>query len=398
VGNDTDPYNVFATYEYNDDGSFMGYPRVFKGDDLLNENLKAETTRTLEAGLDLSFFQGRVDLAATYFDNTTFDQIMPLQVSQATGYASMFINAGEMQNKGVEISLGVVPVRTNDFEWRLQGNFTRVRNEVVALYGDLKSLNIADGRAPFGGVYLRASIGDSYPQMWGLDYVKDDDGNRVVDDNGYWAYNPNLTPIGSVMPDFTMGIRNALSWRGFNLDFLIDIRRGGYFYSVSHMWGMYSGMLEETAAVNDKGGEVRDPVDQGGGIKLDGVTGDITWNDDGTYTVSNTAPNETYVSGAGWAHRHYHGYRMPSAQSVFEANYVKLRELTLGYSFPAALFNGTIKQLRLTAYGRNLFTWGLDQQGFDPEMTSNGSGNVQGIDGGLQPMFRTYGLSLKLNF
>lgn len=195
-----------------------------------------------------------------------------------------------------------------------------------------------------------------------------------------------------------MGIRNSFSWKGFDLGFLIDIRKGGYFYSITHMWASYSGMLEETAAVNDKGGEIRDPVDEGGGIKLDGVTGDVTWNDDGTYSVSNTAPNETYVSGAGWAHRHYHGYGMPSAQSVFKADYVKLRELTLGWTMPSQWFGGTIKAMRFSLYGRNLLTWNLDQQGFDPEMTSNGSGNIQGLDGGLQPMFRTFGANLKINF
>jgi len=396
VGNDTNPYNVFATYAYNADGAFGGYPRVFKDDDLLNESLKAETTRSLEVGLDMSFFQARVDLAATYFDNTTFDQIMPLQVSQATGYASQFINAGEMSNSGIELSLGVVPVRTNDFQWYLQANFTKVNNQVVDLYEDLESLDIQ--RAPFGGVFLRASKGDTYGQLWGTDYLYDDNGNKVVGDNGYWEHNPDLTPLGSVLPDFTMGIRNALTWKGFNLDFLIDIRRGGYFYSITHMWGMYSGMLEETAAVNDQGNEIRDPVDQGGGIKLDGVTGDVTWNDDGTYTVTNTAPNDTYVSAIGWSARHYHGYGMPSAQSVFKSDYIKLREVTFGYTFPVAMFGGVVKQLRLSAYGRNLATWGLDQQGFDPEMTANGSGNIQGLDGGLQPMFRSFGLNLKLNF
>ena len=396
VGNDTDPYNVYAAYEYNPDGSFMGTPRVRRGDELLNENLRAETTRSLEAGLDLVFFNNRIDLAATYFDNTTFDQIMPLQVSQATGYESQFINAGEMQNKGIELALGVVPVRSNDFEWYIQGNFTKVNNTVVELYGDLQSLDI--DWPPFSGVFLRASVGDTYGMLWGHDYIFDDDGNKVVGSNGYWEQTPDLVPIGSVLPDFTLGIRNTLTWKGLDFSFLIDIRQGGYFYSVSHMWGMYSGMLEATAAVNDQGNEIRDPVSEGGGIKLDAVTGDITWNDDGTYTVANTAPNETYVSGIGWSARHYHGYGMPSAQSIFKADYVKLREATLGYSLPSGLFNGFIQGLRISVYGRNLLTFNLDEPGFDVEMTTNGSSNTQGLDGGLQPLFRTFGASLKVNF
>jgi hypothetical protein len=119
---------------------------------------------------------------------------------------------------------------------------------------------------------------------------------------------------------------------------------------------------------------------------------------DGTYTVTNTAPNENYVSGRGWAARFYDGYGTPSAQNVFKADYVKLREVTLGYTFRRPLFNATVKQLRVSAYGRNLATWGLDKPGFDPEMTVSGSGNIQGMEGGLQPSFRAFGMNLTLNF
>ncbi len=396
VGNDTNPYNVFATYTYNASGAFGGTPRLFKPDGLLNENLRAETTRSLEAGVDLRMFQDRVDVSATYFNNTTFDQIMPLQVSQATGYASQYINAGEMLNKGIEASVGLVPVRTPDFQWSFRINYTKVQNEVVELYDDLESLDIQ--RAPFGGVFLRASVGDTYGMIWGHDFIYDDDGNKVVNASGYYEQTPNLVPIGSVLPDYTMGIRNTINYKGFDLSFLIDIRKGGYFYSLTHMWGMYSGMMGETAGLNDMGNEKRDPVADGGGVKIDGVTGDITWNDDGTYAVSNTAPNETYVPTSTWAAYHYHGFGFPSAQSVFEASYIKLRELTIGYSLNSNVFNGYIKGARIALYGRNLFTWGLSKPGFDPEMTANGSGNIQGLDGGLQPIFRTMGVNLKLNF
>ena len=156
-------------------------------------------------------------------------------------------------------------------------------------------------------------------------------------------------------------------------------------------------MMEETAGVNDKGNEIRDPVSEGGGIRLDAVTGDVTFNEDGTYTVTNTAPNETYVSGIGWSARHYHGFGFPSAQSVFDADYIKLRELTIGYTLPTNII-GPLKTVRISLYGRNLLTFGLDKEGFDPEMTVNGSGNTQGIDGGLFPSSRTFGLNLKLGF
>jgi hypothetical protein len=271
-----------------------------------------------------------------------------------------------------------------------------VNNTLEELYGDLKSLDI--GRDAFGGAYVRASLGDTYGMMWGYDYVFDDEGNKVIDSDGFYMRTPNMVPIGSVLPDFTMGIRNTLSWRGLDFSFLFDIRQGGKFFSLSHMWGMYSGMLAESAQVNDKGNEVRDPVEEGGGIKLDGVTGDVTFNDDDTYTVTNTAPNETYLDGSYFGWFHYYGYGTPSATSIFNGDYIKLREATIGYNLPAQWLGGFIKGIRISAYGRNLLTFNLDKPGFDPEMTANGSGNIQGLEGGLQPLFRTMGLNLKINF
>ncbi|MGF1585367.1 MAG: SusC/RagA family TonB-linked outer membrane protein [Bacteroidales bacterium] len=396
VGNDTDPYRVISIYNYNASGPFGTSPRLSVATSMANPDLKAETTTTTEFGLDLIAFQNRADLSVTWFNKATTDLIMPLQTSRATGYMSKIINAGNLTSKGWEISLGLTPVQTNDFTWRIRSNYTMSKMVVEELFGDIQTLDIAT--APFGGVTLRASVGDTYGQLWGYDYIYDDSGNRVVAANGYWMRTPSLVPLGSVYPDFNLGISNNFTYKDFDLGFLIDIQQGGVFYSLTHQWGMYSGMFPETAAVNDKGNEIRDAVADGGGIKLDGVTGTVAFNDDGTYTVTNTAPVENYISGRGYAARYYYGYGTPSAQSVFKADYMKLREVTLGYTFRRPLFNATVKQIRVSAYGRNLATWGLDKPGFDPEMTVGGSGNIQGMEGGLQPSFRAFGMNLTLNF
>ncbi|MDY0200364.1 MAG: SusC/RagA family TonB-linked outer membrane protein [Tenuifilaceae bacterium] len=395
VGNDTDPYRIDPVYNYNGDGSFGTSPRLSVGTTMSNPDLKSETTTTTEFGLDLVAFQNRVDLSVTYFNKLTTDLIISLQTSRTTGYASKAINAGALSSKGWEISLGVIPVQTKDFQWQIRGNFTKSKMVVEELYGEIKTLDIAN--ATFRGVTLRASLGDEYGQLWGYDFVYDDEGNKVVDGDGYWLRTP-LTPLGSVYPSFNLGIANNFTYKNIDLGILLDIQQGGKFYSLTHMWAMYSGMLEETAGVNDKGNEMRDPVSAGGGVLNVGVQGDVAFNPDGTYTVTNTTPNTTYMEGADWAQAHYHAYGTPSAQSVFDADYIKLREVSLGYTFNKPLFNNAIKSVRLAAYGRNLATWGLDQPGFDPEMTVNGSGNIQGMEGGLQPLFRTFGFNLKLQF
>lgn len=385
VGNDTDPYEIYSTYTYREEGSFMGTPMLYMGADLANADLKSELIATSEIGLEMSFFLDRVRFNATYFNKSTTDQILPLEVSKATGYETKIINAGELVSKGLEFTLGLVPVRTDDFEWEIMTNLTSTEMTVESLVDGLDAIDII--RAPFGGVYLRASVGDEYGQLWGYDFIYDDDGNKVVDENGYYQSTSSLVPLGSIYPDYNLGINNSFSYKNFDLSFLIDIQKGGKFYSVTHMWGMYSGMLEETVENN-----IRED-----GLIVDGVQGTVIYNDDGSYTVSDISENDVVVSAAAYSSRFYHAYGTPSAQSVFDADYIKLRNFSLGYTFDKSQLNSSVfKSVRVSVYGRNMFTWGLDQKGFDPEMTVMGSGNIQGIDGGLQPSSRTYGFKLNV--
>jgi outer membrane receptor protein involved in Fe transport len=361
----------------------------------LNTNLKSEETTSYEVGLDMNFMKNRFGFDVTYFKNVTKDQIIPLEVSKGSGYASKYINAGEMENKGVEISLRATPVQSNDFTWNFNVNYSKVDNELTELYNEIDAIDIQ--RAPFSGVYLRASVGDTYGMLWGTDFIYDDAGNKVVGSNGHYLATNDLVPLGSVLPDYNIGIRNNFTYKNFDLSFLVDIQKGGKWFSLTHMWGMYSGMLESTAQVNDKGVNVREPIANDGGINLGGVTGTVTYDADGNYTVTNTAPNEKYVSAAGWAARHYHGYGTPSAQNVFNADYIKLREVTLGYTFPKTKI-GPLRSLRVSLYGKNLWVGGLDKDGFDPETSVGGSGNIQGIEGGFIPNTRSYGFNLQFGF
>ncbi|MGJ8736538.1 SusC/RagA family TonB-linked outer membrane protein [Zobellia laminariae] len=383
VGNDADPYKVISTLTL--DTPFNGEGRVTVPNTLLNAELKNETTRTWELGAELSFLKNRVNLDVTYYNNSTIDQIIPVDLSYGTGYGAQWINAGEMTNKGIEVQIGLKPIKTENFSWEIDVNYAKNENELVSLREGLESINLTS--APFQ-VQLLATVGQPYGTIMGSDFIYDDAGNKVIDaGTGMYAATQDLVPLGSVQPDYTAGIRNSLNYKNIDLTFLVEMSKGGQYFSTSHMWGMYSGMLEETAANN-----IRED-----GIVLNGVTGTITYDDNGNYTVTDTAENTTNISGQDYGNMHYGGFGTPDAQNVFDSDFFKLRELALGYTFKND-FLKIFDSARISVFGRNMFTWGLDYDGIDPETVSTGSGNIQGLEGGLQPSTRSYGMNLKLSF
>lgn len=328
----------------------------------------------------MSLFRDRVGFDVTYYDQSSYDLLMPVQLSASTGYVSTVENAAEMRNKGIEAIVYATPVQTTDFSWRLTWNFAKNNNTVEKLMEGVDALRLTN--APFRA-QLWAVEGMEYGQIRGTDYVYDDAGNRVITAGGAYAATP-ITDLGSVLPDYNMGLRNTFTYKNLSLTFLIDMQKGGKYFSTSNMWGMYSGMLEETVANG-----IRE-----NGIVLDGVTGTVTYNEDGSYSVTNTAPNTTNISAMAYGSQFYTG---PVAQNVFDADYFKLRDLILSYSLPEA-FRGPFRAVDISVFGRNLLTWGLDNDNFDPEMATAGSGNIQGLEGGSLPPTRTYGMNLKLQF
>lgn len=381
VGNDTDPYRAVNTLTIDD--PFNGTGRVTVPSTSLNPELKSETTTTWEVGSELSFFKNRLNLDVTYYQNETTDQIIPIDLSFGSGYGGKYVNAGKMTNKGIEVALGITPVRTDNFKWQIDGTFAKNESELVELVDGLNSILLTN--APFQA-QLAAYVGKAYGQIMGTDFIYDSEGNKVVD-GGVYAATRDIVPIGSTLPDYTAGLRNSFQYKNIDLSFLLGISKGGKYFSTSHMWGMYTGMLEETVANN-----IRED-----GIILDGVNGTVTYNDDGSYTVTDTSANETVISAQTYGNAHYGGLGTPDAQNIFDADYIKLRELTLGYTFSNKIFD-FFESARISFFGRNLFIWGLDYDGIDPETVSTGSGNIQGLEGGLQPSTRSYGMNVQLSF
>ncbi|MBP1675538.1 MAG: SusC/RagA family [Bacteroidetes bacterium] len=376
VGNDTDPYQLYKVYEAVT--AINGNIAYNLPSQLNNLNLKPEITTSIETGLQVQLFKNLIGLDFTYYNNTSRNQIISLPTSDAFGYTSKLINAGEINNHGVEITLNANPVKTKNFDWNLTANFSKNTNKIIELSDAVSRLDLSTTL-----VTLSAQEGESYGQLYGYDFVYADNGRKVVGSDGLYLRTQQLVPLGSVLPDFLWSFQNQLRYKNFRLGFLIDSRVGGKFFSQTYKVAMYSGILPETAANG-----IRET-----GVVVDGVTGDVTFNADGTYTVSNTAENTKNVTAQAWARNHYSG---PTTFDIFSSTFIKLRELTLGYDFKLPK-NNAIESINASVYARNLFYLYRASKTIDPELT-NSSGNVQGVEGGNVPTPVTYGINLSFKF
>ena len=347
-----------------------------------NPDLKPERTKSYEVGLEASFLKSRIGFDFTYYNAKTVDQILPLPISRATGYNSKFVNAGTIENKGVELSVYGSPIRTQDLSWTINLNWTRNRNKVTELIGETDNLLLASFQ---GGVSINATLGQPYGTIRGSNFVYTN-GQKTVDPvtGRYLISETSNEVIGNANPDWIGGIQNTVRYKNLALSFLIDVRQGGDVWSLDLSYGLATGLYPETAGLNDQGKPLRGVAADGGGIIREGVTPD---------GKPNTLRVNTTNYGA-------FGYRYsPNAAFVYDASYVKLRDVTLTYSLP----NKTIEKLApfkgidLSLIGRNLWIIHKNLPYADPEDTMS-SGNVQGYQGGSYPSVRTIGFNIKFRF
>ena len=366
IAGGSDPY-IRSTYA-SIDIPFTGSPIYSMPSTANNPLIKPELKTTKEIGLEASFFKNRFGFDVTLYDVKSNDLIIPLPIDPANGYGFKRINAGEMRNKGIEAMVNITPVKNSNLTWDMSWNFTKNKNELVELQGDLQNYILTN--APFR-VQLAAQVGYAYGQILGTDFVYDANGNKIVNANGRYQASA-IKPLGSILPDYNMGLRNTLRYKNLSLSFLFDMQEGGKYFSTSHMWGMYSGMLEETALGGNREAGVILP-----GVKADG------------------SPNDVVLDAADWGGSFY---STVDAQNVFDASYIKLRDVTIGYDLPKSIIGNYLQGVRVSVFGRNLATWNLAWDGVDPENTAYGSGNIQGLEGGSLPSTRTFGFNVNFKF
>jgi hypothetical protein len=302
----------------------------------------------------------------------------------------MWVNGGQIENKGFEVTLLTTPVQSKNFRWDLNVNWWQNRNKVIELFEGVDNLLIYSA----WDVSINATVGQPYGTIQGTDFVytdsngnitDKDNGKKTVDENGYYLRTASDTVIGNIEPDWKMGIPTTLSWKGLSLYFLVDIQKGGEIYSINNKYGEATGLYENTAGNNDRGVEMRLPVEEGGGYLFP-----ETVNEDGS-------PNTTYVPAYRWGRAFYYN-NSPTARYVYDASYVKLRELSLSYSLPKkTIENSILNEVRFALTGRNLWIIHKNTPNIDPE-ASLGSGNQQGIETGSYPAMRSFGFNVTLGF
>ncbi len=378
VGNDApifsvnDVYAVVPPFGSNPQSSVTGTKN--------NPDLKPERTNSVEVGLEMAFFKNRLGFDISYYNAETVDQIVPVVVSTSTGYNSQFLNAGTIENKGVELTVFGTPVQSQDFSWNVTLNWSRNRNSVVELFQGAENLILADFQ---GGISLNATVGQPYVTIRGSNFIFTG-GQKTVGANGrYLTSTTSNEVIGNPNPDWIGGINNTFKYKNFSLSFLIDTRQGGEVFSLDMYYGLATGLYPETAGNNDLGNPSRATLTQGGGVIMPGVTADGKTN---TIRVTNNYGTYGYA-------------RNPAAAFVYDASFIKLREVVLTYALPKATMSrlAPFKAIEFSLIGRNL--WIIDKKVpyADPEETIS-SGNLQGYQSGAYPTTKLLTFNLRLRF
>ncbi|MEN8226908.1 MAG: SusC/RagA family TonB-linked outer membrane protein [Bacteroidota bacterium] len=391
VGNDTDPYRLSSAYisqQYGD------VPAVYLTNERGNPNLKPERTGSWEVGADLRFFMSRVTMDVTYYNETTYDQIVSAEISKASGFAKVVTNGGEISNKGVEIQMNFKPVKSPDLNWDISVNFAKNQNMVLSLAGGLSQLTITNESQ----IDIVAVPGQPYGEILGTRlaryYRRDDQGNVIDDPNngkpligedGYYIAEERGV-IGNVTPDWTGGITNALRYKELSLSFSIGVQKGGDLFSKTNKYGLDNGQFVETLEGRESWYAATSEEQLSGsvGYVADGVLADGSENTRGI-------DPQMY-----WHQRKWGGI---AELDVYDATYVKLRDVTLNYNLPSAWFgDGFIQSASLALVGRNLWLIYSGVPNIDPESSFTSNNNGIGQEYAAMPTTRSIGFNLKLVF
>ena len=389
VGNATSPYQLYSVYN--------PLAQTFNGVTLYNIsktlpplNLKPEAVKSTEFGLDLRFLDSRIDFDATYYNKVTTNQIMNVNLSTATGYGTIQINAGEIESKGLELHLAADILRSdNGLNWRVDINWAKNNSKVNKLYTDpntgqkLESYNITQTWS----TTIDAIPGKAFGAIRGKGFLRDSLGRIIVNKNGLPRFTSAPKILGNINPDWIGGISNSFSYKGINLSFLVDFRKGGDLFSVTDWFSSYTGVLSKTAVgtMREKGIVVGQDVLKGEKV--------VTLRD-GKYVQ-----NDIRVSAEDYWHSLYGGRE----SGIIDGSFIKLREFSLSYTLPAKIYRNIkwLREANIQLIGRNLALLYTDKSNdahIDPEAAMGSDNAGLGVEQYQIPSNRSLGVRLNLTF
>jgi TonB-linked SusC/RagA family outer membrane protein len=399
VGKEADPYQLVNTYEFS--APFNGNPQLLASSPDKKKDLKPETTTSTEFGAELQLLQNRARFDISFYNSNSYDQILGVNVSPTTGFKSKILNAGKINNKGVEVQLGITPVR-NTFTWDITLNYAANRSKVIELdkEGLLQNYVIGSNSAQ-----VIASVGQPYGTLFGSAFLRNESGQIIVSASGAPQRDPNQKVLGKYPADWIGGITNTFSYQKVSLSVLVDASVGGSIYNGTYATGTYTGVLASTLP--------------GRGAEFGGLSYYYPSDDkkNGTVQLSNgeTAPNGEVVHTDGLifdgvtadgkqntkvlpAQAYYKSFRKIDEANIFDASYVKLREITFGYNLPETWIRKIgLVGASVSLVGRNLLIIHKNVPDIDPETAFN-TGNAQGLESLSLPTTRSYGFNINLKF
>ncbi len=383
VGNDTDPFQTAGAFIAQT--PVNNQPTFSEQNFIANANLLPEKIKSFEVGADLRFLDDRLKFDFTYYNTLTENQIISLPISITSGYTQQVVNGGEVRTKGIEIVAGINPIRKKDFSWNTFFNFSTNEAIVESLPQEAGRLTLAYSRVYDNTnqtVWFQVEEGGRIGDIYGTGYLKNENGDFVIDSNGKFIVDNNLIKLGNYNPDFTLGFSNHFSYKNWDASFLLDWRKGGVIVSRTQALAGVGGQLKETEDRPDAG------------IVADGVV------NTGTPENPIWTPNNIAVSPESYYRQFYD--RNHEENNTYDASYLKLREFSIGYTFKSAeksegfFKNG--RQLKLALIGRNLFAWS-DIPHFDPEQLAvQGNNFISGVEDMSYATSRSFGIKLGLDF
>lgn len=385
AGSDLSPYQT--SHYYGVGTVYEGTNTMFVPDNLNNPNIEPSFSNSYEAGLELDFFNNRLGLDITFYQQKNKNQILNLDISGTSGYSSTVINAGLIENDGFELSFNASPIRNKTFSWDMIFNINKNNSEVVALSPGIDVYTY--GSTTYSSVtsYLNSYQGKPFGSLVGQAYQRDEaTGKILLGDNNMPLYTDATHDFGTVLPDFNGGFQNNFRIGQFDITAMIDFQGGGQFFSRSKMLSVRTGQDILTVATNENGMNVRDPLEQGGGVLVSGIS------------ASSGEEVSAYVDARSY-YRNEIGRRIYE-EWLYDASYVKLREVRIQYNLGELIMERLpFETMSFALIARNpVMLWQEAPQGINPSEISTGAQSISWFESGQLPSVRSFGLNLNVTF